>query len=176
VRDQILEGDSILTLTATVLRVMRVSTRVDVFSAPSIEQSAMISRHGRGCDHGRDFEGWGRGFVGGGRGSYGGRQSASKKGPDNADTVDKVITSPRSAGRNLVELSRHNFLSLIFLLRVALLRIIHQLPPLFLDLLRLYGHRRSMIDFDSYSSLKTIFQQLMHASGMHAYTASPQKP
>ena len=37
VRGQILGGDSILTLTVTFSRVMRVSTRADVFSAPSIE-------------------------------------------------------------------------------------------------------------------------------------------
>jgi len=56
----------------------------------------------------------------------------------NADTVDAVITSPRSAGRNLVDLSGHNYLSLILLLHVVLLRTIHPLPPLFLDLPQLY--------------------------------------
>ena len=75
---QILGGDSILTLTSTFSRVMRVSTGSDVSSAPSIEQSAIISGRGRG--RGRDFGGRGRGFVRG-RGSYGGRQSASEKGP-----------------------------------------------------------------------------------------------
>ena len=33
---------------------------------------------------------------------------------DNAGTVDAVITSPRSAGRNLVDLSGHSYLSLFF--------------------------------------------------------------
>ena len=61
-----------------------------------------------------------------------------RKGLSNADTVDAVITSPRSAGRNLVYLSGHNYLSLILLLRVVLLRTIHPLPPLFLDLSLLY--------------------------------------
>ena len=39
----------------------------------------MIFGRGRGC--GSDFDGRGRGFVGDGCGSYGGRQSASEKGP-----------------------------------------------------------------------------------------------
>ena len=60
-----------------------------------------------------------------------------RKDPGNAGTVDTVITSPRSARRNLVGLSRHSFLSLT-LLRVVLLRTIRPLPPFFLDLSRLY--------------------------------------
>ena len=51
----------------------------------------------------------------------------------NASTVDAIITSPRSAERNLVNLSGHNYLILILLLRVTLLRTIHSLL-LFLDL------------------------------------------
>ena len=54
-----------------------------------------------------------------------------RKDPDN---MDAVITSPRSARRNLVDLSGHSYLSLILLLCVALLRTFHPLPPLFLDL------------------------------------------
>ena len=61
-----------------------------------------------------------------------------RKDPNNAGTVDAVITSPRSAGRNLVDLSGHSYLSMILLLRVALLRTIHPLPPFFLDLPLLY--------------------------------------
>ena len=53
-------------------------------------------------------------------------------------TVDAVITSPRSAERNLVDLSGHSYLSLILLLRVALLRTIRPIPPLLLDLPLLY--------------------------------------
>jgi len=60
-----------------------------------------------------------------------------RKDPGNAGTVDVIITCPRSAGRNLIDLSEHSFLSLT-LLRVALLRIIRSLPPLFLDLPRLH--------------------------------------
>jgi len=56
----------------------------------------------------------------------------------NAGTVNAVITSPRSAGRNLVDLSRHSYLSLILLLRAAHLRTIHPLPLLFLNLPWLY--------------------------------------
>jgi len=77
VRGQILEGDSIPTLTVTFSRVMRISIGADVSSTPSIEQSAMVSGRGRG--RGCDFGGQGRGFIGDGRGSYGGRQSASEK-------------------------------------------------------------------------------------------------
>ena len=65
VRGQILEGDSIPTLTAT-SRVMRVSTRSDVSSAPSIEQSTMISGRGKSCGRGHDFGGQRRGLVRGG--------------------------------------------------------------------------------------------------------------
>jgi len=56
----------------------------------------------------------------------------------NVDTVDAVITSPRSDGRNLVDLSGYNYLSLILLLRVALFRTIHLFLSLFLDLPELY--------------------------------------
>ena len=55
VRGQILGGDSILALTATFSRVMRVSTGSETSSASSIKQSAMIS--GRGVGRGRDFGG-----------------------------------------------------------------------------------------------------------------------
>ena len=61
-----------------------------------------------------------------------------KKDPDNTGTVDAVITSLRSVGRNLVDLTGHSYLSLILLLRVALLTTIHPLPSLFLDLPLLY--------------------------------------
>ena len=61
-----------------------------------------------------------------------------RKDPSNAGTVEAVITSPRSVGRNLIDLSAHSYLSLILMLRVVLLRTIHPLPPLFLDLPHLY--------------------------------------
>jgi len=61
-----------------------------------------------------------------------------RKDLSNASTVDAVITSSRSAGRNLIDLSRHNYLSLILLLRVALLRITRLLFSLFLNLPLLY--------------------------------------
>ena len=57
---------------------------------------------------------------------------------DNAGTMDAVITSPRSVRRNLVDQNGHSYLSLILLLCVALLRTIHPLPSLFLDLSQLY--------------------------------------
>ena len=77
VRGQILRRDSIPTLTAVFSRVMRVSTGVDVSSAPLIEQSIMVYVRDKG--RGRDFRGRGRECVGGERGPYGGRQSASEK-------------------------------------------------------------------------------------------------
>ena len=53
---------------------MRVSTRVDVTTVPSIVQSAMASGRDKGRGRGgRDFV-RGRGSFGGGRGSYVGRQ------------------------------------------------------------------------------------------------------
>jgi len=61
-----------------------------------------------------------------------------RKDPGNAGTVDAIITSPRSAERNLADLSGHSYLSMILLLHVALLRTIHPLPPLFLNLPLLY--------------------------------------
>jgi len=42
---------------------MQVSTGADIFSAPSIEQSAMVYGRGRGRGHGRDFGGQGHGFY-----------------------------------------------------------------------------------------------------------------
>ena len=58
---------------------MQVSTGANVSSAPSINQSAMISERARG--RGSDFGGRGHGFVRGKRGPYGRRQSGSEKGP-----------------------------------------------------------------------------------------------
>ena len=78
----------------------------------------MISECGSGHGRGLDFGGRGYGFVGGVRGSYRGRRVPLRKDLDNAGTVDAVITSPRSAGKFLVDLSGHNYLSLILLLRV----------------------------------------------------------
>ena len=77
-RGQILGENSILILTASLSKIMRVSTGSDISSASSIEQSVVISGCGRG--HGRDFEGQERGSVRG-CGSYGGRQSASEISP-----------------------------------------------------------------------------------------------
>ena len=56
----------------------------------------------------------------------------------NAGTMDTVITSSRSAGKNLVDLSGHNYQSLTLMLHGSLLRTIHSLSPLFLKLSQLY--------------------------------------
>ena len=101
-----------------------------------LSKSAMVS--GRGRDRGRDFGERGRGFIGSERGSYGFRQGASEKGPRNAGTVDAIIIFLRSVERNLIDLSGHSYPSLILLLRVTLLRNIHPLSPLFLNLPQLY--------------------------------------
>jgi len=69
-----------------------------------------------------------------------------RKTPDNAGIVDVAITSPKSAGRNLNDLSGHNYLILVLLPRVILHKVLHLL---FLALPRLYCRRRSMIDSDS---------------------------
>jgi len=82
-----------------------------------------------------------------------------KKDPGNVSTVDAIITSPRSVGINLDNLSEHSYLILILLPCVLPVRSLH---PLFLTLPLLYCRSRSMIDFHSYSSLGTIFQRVMH--------------
>jgi len=55
--------------------------------------------------------------------------STSEKGPQQCRHCERSNHISRSAGRNLVDLSGYNFLSLIHLLRVALLGTIHPLPP-----------------------------------------------
>ena len=68
-----------------------------------------------------------------------------RKIPDTVGIVKVVITSPKSAEKNLVDLSAHNYLNLIFLPRVVLLRSPHLLIR---ALPHLYYRRRSMIDSD----------------------------
>ena len=122
VRDQILGGDSIPTLNATFSRVMRVSTGADVCSASSIEQSAIVSGRGRGVVVAAILEDEDVDLLEVGVARMETDRVPLRKDPGNASTVDAVITSPRSAGRNLVDLSGAQLLSLILLLRVALLR------------------------------------------------------
>ena len=68
------------------------------------------------------------------------------KAPGNVSIVDRVITSPKSAERNLIDLSGHNYLTLILLPRVILLMLLHLLMSV---LPLLYYRRRSMIDYAS---------------------------
>jgi len=117
---------------------MRVSTRAGVFSAPSIEQSVMIFGRGHGRVMAVILEDEYVDLLEVDMARMEADRVPLRKDPDNAGTVDTVITSLRSAGRNLVDLSGHSFLSLILLLLVALLRIIRPLSSLFLDLLWLY--------------------------------------
>ena len=55
VRGPILGGDNIPTLTVTFSRVMRVSTGVDVTTAPSVVQSLVTFECGRGRGRGIDL-------------------------------------------------------------------------------------------------------------------------
>ena len=114
VQGQILGRDSISTLTANFSMVMRVSTRANVSSAPSIEQSAMV------LDvvvvvaailEDEDMD-----LLEADMAHMEADRVPLRKAPDNAGTVDAVIISPRSAGRNLVDLNGHNYLSLFFCL------------------------------------------------------------
>ena len=150
-------GDNILTLTTIFFRVLRVSNGDSVSSAPTIEQSVMISERDRDRGHGRDFGGH-KSFERG-HGSYGGRQSGSDKGPRKCRHMGGIITSIRSVGRNLVTLNGYDWLILTLLPLVILLMLFK--PPL-LVLPLWYFHRQSMIGCTSPSSLKTTIQQLMH--------------
>ena len=101
----------------------------------------------------------------GGCGSLGGSVAhmmvdrvALKKDHVNLNIVGGIITSLRSAGRNLVALNGYNWLILTLLPLVILLML---LRPLFLVLLVLslwYFHRLSMVDWASSSSLRTTIQ------------------
>jgi len=117
---------------------MRVSTGTDVSSAPFIEQSVIVSGRGRcrGRDH--DLEEEDDDLLEVDVARMEADRVPLRKALGNADTVVAVITSSRSVGRNLVDLSGYCYLSLTLLLRVALLRTIHPLTPLFLDLPQLY--------------------------------------
>ena len=139
VQDQILEGDSILTLMAIFSSVLRVSIGADIFSAPSIEQSVMISGCGRGRDHCCYFGGRELGLMEADR-------VPMRKDPGNVGIIDALITSLRNAGRNLVDLSGHIYLILVLLTRVVFFRVLHLL---FLTLPRLYCRMRSMVDSNS---------------------------
>jgi len=149
---------------------MRVSTGSDVLSAPFIEQFAMIFRRGRG--RGRDFGGRERGSVRG-RGSYGGKQNASEKGPRQCRHCRRSnhisekcweklgqpewaqlseSDPPASCGTPRVSSSAHPGSSTVVLLREEY-------------------DRLCKLEF-SQNNLSTTHAS---ASGMHAYTASPQK-
>ena len=94
--------------------------------------------------------------------------------PSNVGTMDTVIIYPRSAGRNLVALSGHNYLILILLPRVIILRISSSAIP---------SSSTAILSQEEYDRLSHLefFQNNLSgthtsASGMHIYTASPQKP
>jgi len=113
IQGQILEGDSTPTLTTTFSRVIRVSTGADVSFAPSIEhQSVMVSR--RGC--GRNLEEDDEDLLEVDVAHMEADRVPLRKAISNAGTMDAVITSPRSVGRNLINLSGRSYLSLTLLL------------------------------------------------------------
>jgi len=126
-----------------------ISTEADISSAPSIEQSAMISGLDRSRARGRDFGGRERRFVGGECDSYGGKQSSSEKelwqcryGSRNNHISEKCWEKFYRA--EWTQLSESDSTA-----PLALLRTIYPLPPLFLNLSLLYWHIRNIIDFDS---------------------------
>jgi len=79
-------------------------------------------------------------------GSYEANRVPLRKASNNVGIVDVAITSPKSIGRNLVDLSGYNYLILVLLPPVVLLRVLHLL---FLTLPRLYCRKGSMIESDS---------------------------
>ena len=95
-----------------------------------------------------------------------------RKAPNNVGIVDIAIKYLKSVGRNLNVLSGHNYLILILLSCVVLLKVLHLL---FLTLSRLYCRMRSMIGSDSYNSLIMIFQRLMHLLQVCTRILPPQK-
>ena len=110
---------------------MRVSNETDGFSTPFIEQSVIVSERAEIMVvavilKDEDVDPLEVDVV---------LMKADKvplrKDPGIVDTMDTVITSSKSAERNLVNLSGHNYLILILLPRVIILRSLH---PLFLAL------------------------------------------
>ena len=98
------------------------------------------------------------------------------KGPGIVSTVDGVTTSLRSVGRSLVDLSGHNWLSLI-LLSLDTPQVPSYAHP------ASYGSSTVILSQVEYNRLRKLeFSQNSHlathafSSGMHAYIASPQKP
>ena len=98
VRGQILGRDSIRTLTSTFSRVMRVSIGTDASSAPSIQQSAMVSGRGHGRHRAAILEDEDVDLLDVDMARMEADRVPLRKDPVNADTVDAVITSPKSAG------------------------------------------------------------------------------
>jgi len=98
----------------------------------------MVSERDRGRDRGHDFEDEDVDLLEVDVTRMEADRMPLRKALDNTYIMDTVITSPRSAERNLVDMSGHSYLSLTLLLHVALLRTIHAISLLFLDLPQLY--------------------------------------
>jgi len=110
-RGQILGGDSIPALTVTFSRVMRVSTKSEVLSAPSIEQCAMISSLTEVVATILENEDVNSLEVD--VDLMEADKVPLKKVPDNVGIVNIAITSSKSVGRNLDAQSGHSYLILI---------------------------------------------------------------
>ena len=148
-QSQILGGDSISTLTATLSIVMHVSTGADVSSASSIDQSAMYSGRGRGRGHGGGATFRGGGSFGARDNVPGGQLNLSDKGPrhcthydQNNHIFEKCWTKfGRPEWAQLADYEHHP--------HVILFRLFHLLFLIHLVLSLLYYHRRNMIDYVS---------------------------
>ena len=124
-RGQILGGDSIPALTVTFSRVMRVSTKSEVLSAPSIEQCAMISSLTEVVATILENEDVNSLEVD--VDLMEADKVPLRKALGNVGIVDVSNTSPKCVRRNLIDLSGHNYLILILLPRVKILRSLHAL-------------------------------------------------
>jgi len=80
---------------------------------------------------------------------------------DNVSIVTGIMTSLRSAERNLVALNGHNWLMLT-LLSLVMFMLLQPLSLVLLGLSPWYYHRTSTIDYVSSSSLSAVIQRLMH--------------
>jgi len=143
VQGQILRGDNIPTLATTFSRVMaRVSNGSDISSTPSSLSSFMgVAEVVAAISEDEDVDPLDVNVN-----IMEADRVPLKNASDNVSIVDVVISCPKSVGRNLVDLSGHNYLSLILLPCVVLLRSPHLLIQ---PLSHLYCRRRGMINSDS---------------------------
>ena len=145
---------------------MRVSARSEASFAPSIEQFVMISSRGRGRGRGYDFGGHGCG-------SYGGRKSASEKGPQQCRHCGR---SNHISEKCWEKFGRLEWAQLSDSGSPAPCGISqsssYAIPGSFMVVLSQEYDRLRQLVF----SQNDLSPTRTSASGMHVYTASPQKP